>query len=51
MKKDILEFTRWLLEQQKDKGFHILGENSFRYKYKSPYTLEQLYDLFSAKNG
>lgn len=42
-----LEFTHWLLEQQKDNGFCILGENSFRYNYYSPFTLEELYDIFS----
>lgn len=44
--KDEFEFTRWVLGQQKEKGFCILGEDSFRYKYASTYTLEELYSIF-----
>lgn len=46
--RENLDFSVWLIEQSKDKGFHYLGDGLFRYDYRSPYTIEEMYKIFLA---
>lgn len=43
-----LDFSVWLIEQSKDRGFHYLGDGLFRYKYCSSYSIEEMFDFYSA---
>lgn len=46
VKQEAIEFGKWLLEESKKEGFYNLGNNKYRYNYISPYTIEDLYNIF-----
>lgn len=45
--KQYLEFSVWLMEQSKEHGFYYLGDGQFRYNYRSPYSIEDLFNFYS----
>lgn len=50
-KEERLAFSQWLLEEFSDSssGNYYLGDGKYRYKYVSPYTLNELFNIFAEK--
>lgn len=42
-----LNFAIWLLDlSENNHGFYNLGDGEFRHKYLSPYSIEELFEIF-----
>lgn len=48
--KQYLDFSVWLIEESKEQGFEYLGNRQFRYGYLSPYSIEELFDIYQQFN-
>jgi len=42
-----LDFSLWLTEQHGADGFYYLGDGLFRYKYLSPFTIEEMFNIYN----
>lgn len=49
--KEYLDFSVWLIEQSKNPGFHYLGDGEFRYDYRSPYSIEGMFDIYLSSSS
>lgn len=48
--KQYLDFSVWLIEESKEQSFKYLGDGQFRYGYLSPYSIEELFDIYKQFN-